>query len=91
MGDVGAFFGGTALPFPMRIHSLSSTCPPERQMASSASKLRICFWYDVLANWAFWRRPLSSRGDNSALTRAEFLMDLARMPNRRVDNVSASL
>jgi hypothetical protein len=33
----------------------------------------------------------NSAGDNSAFTRAEFLMDLARIPKRRVPNVSASL
>ncbi len=49
------------------------------------------FWYDELAALAFARRALSSRGESSALTRAAFLMDFARMPKRRVERVSASL
>ena len=49
------------------------------------------FWYVELAAFAFARSALSSSGDSSALTRAVFLMDLARIPKRRVDSVSASL
>lgn len=48
------------------------------------------FWYDILASWAFWSKPLSSRGDNSALTCAMFLIDSAQIPKRRVDRVSGS-
>lgn len=93
VGEVGGFLAaldGTP-GFPGTIHWASSTCSPARQRANSASKDAMYFWYDVLANCAFCRRPLSSSGDNSALTRAEFLIDLARIPKRRVDSVSASL
>jgi hypothetical protein len=71
--------------------SPGSTAPPDRQIASSASSASIYFWYLALAAVAFPSRPLSSSGDSSALTRAEFLMDLARIPKRRVESVSASL
>lgn len=60
-------------------------------MASSASSAAMYFWYDELAALAFARRALSSSGESSALTRAEFLMDFARIPKRRVERVSSSL
>lgn len=94
VGDVGAFFGsgGAGAPALSEVaHSACSTCPPERQMATSASRAAIYCWYLVLAAWAFARRPLSSRGESSALTRAVFLIDFARIPKRSVDSVSASL
>ena len=71
--------------------SACSTCPPERQIASSASSAAMYFWYDELAAFALESRFLSSSGESSALTRAVFLMDFARIPKRRVDRVSASL
>ena len=43
------------------------------------------------ADCAFFSKPLSSVGDSSTLIRAEFLIDLARIPNLRVDRVSGSL
>ena len=45
----------------------------------------------MLAACAFFKNAFNSAGDSSALTRALFLIDLARMPNRNVDNVSGSL
>ena len=89
----GDFFGdGTGAPFlPGAAQSASSTCDPECQIANSASRAAIYFWYDVLASWAFWSNPLSSSGESSALTRAVFLIDFARMPKRSVESVSDSL
>lgn len=91
--DDGAdFFGApAALAFPGAAHSLWSTTPPARQIATSASKAAMYFWNEVFATLALVSRFLSSAGESSALTRAEFLMDLARIPNRRVERVSASL
>lgn len=94
VGDVGAFFGGTA-PAAFALsdvaHSTWSTVPPARHIAISASRAAMYFWYVELAAFAFASRALSSSGDSSALTRAVFLIDLARIPKRRVDCVSDSL
>jgi len=44
--------------------------------------------YFVLVIFALESSPLSSVGESSALTRAVFLIDLARIPKRRVERVS---
>lgn len=43
VGDVAGFLGGAAPGFPRGTHSVSLTCPPERHIASSASRAAICF------------------------------------------------
>ena len=90
VGDVGAFFGAT-MGLSCVTQSAWSTEPPDRQIATSASSAAMYFWYVAFAAVAFARRPLSSRGESSVLTRALFLIDLARIPKRSVDSVSASL
>jgi hypothetical protein len=87
-GEVGAFLGAGLSDV---AHSACSTCPPDRHMASSASSDSMYVLYFVLARFALDNIPLSSAGESSALTRAVFLMDLARIPNRRVERVSGSL
>lgn len=72
-------------------HSPCSTDPPERHIASSASSACMYATCLVFASCALERSPLSSSGESSWLTRAVFLIDFARIPNRRVDKVSASL
>lgn len=91
VGEAAAFFGAAAPGLSELAHWACSTCPPVRQMANSASRAAMYFWYDVLAALAFASRPLSSSGESSWLTRALFLMDLARIPKRSVPSVSASL
>ena len=92
-GDVGgAFFGAVpAAALSDVAHSDDGTFPPFLQTASSASRAVMYFWYDVFAAWAFTNRPFNSIGESSTLTRAVFLILFARIPNRRVESVSASL
>jgi hypothetical protein len=68
-----------------------STLPPSRQVLSSASSSTTNALVVATSFCAFLRSALSSAGESSALTRALFLIDLARMPKRRVEMVSASL
>ena len=60
-------------------------------MASSASNAAMYCWNVAVAACDFLSNALSSVGESSALTRAEFLIDFARIPKRRVDSVSDSL
>lgn len=89
----GGFFGaapaGTSLP--CIAHCDCSTAPPARQMATSASSAAMYLTKEELVAFALCSSALSSSGESSALTRAEFLMDLARIPKRSVDSVSCSL
>ena len=90
VGDAGVFLGAT-MGLSDVTHSAWSTEPPDRQMAISASSAAMYFWYCVFAALALESRCLSSAGESSWLTRALFLIDFARIPNRRVESVSASL
>lgn len=68
-----------------------STLAPERHCLTSSSSAAVCSRTAVSSATVFLSSALSSAGDISALTRALFLIDLARIPNRRVESVSASL
>lgn len=72
-------------------HSASSTVPPDRQ--TFVSPTRASFHVSTHASSPLTRPRaiLSSADDNSVLTRALFLMLLARIPKRRVESVSDSL
>lgn len=68
-----------------------STLPPERHCLTSSSSAAVCSLTAASSATVFFSSALSSAGDISTLTRALFLIDLARIPNRRVDSVSDSL
>ena len=72
-------------------HFSESTLPPARHVFTSSSSAAACSRTAANSATVFLSIALSSAGDISTLTRALFLIDLALMPNRKVDNVSGSL
>jgi len=72
-------------------HLDCSTEPPDRHVPTSASSAAMYASKEALVDCAFLSSALSSAGDISTLTRAVFLIDLARIPNLNVDKVSGSL
>ena len=68
-----------------------STLPPARHVLTSSSSDAACSRTAASSATVFLSSAFSSAGDISTLTLALFLIDLARIPKRNVDSVSASL
>jgi hypothetical protein len=85
VGVAGIAGAAGALPLPEdEAHSDRSTCWPLRHLPTSCSSRETNSLVRLSST-------LSSGNESSLLTRAWFLIDLARMPKRRVESVSASL